>query len=120
MKKEITHKEYAKALLRLEELINVVDDEMDLDNALAVELNSVSDVIEVYEQTHFPIGLPTLNEVIRLRMFEMQLKQKDLAKILNTSASRVSDYLNGKREITLDVAKSLHQKLNIDSDIILQ
>ena len=33
---------------------------------------------------------------------------------------RISDYLNGKREITLNVAKALHQKLNIDGDIILQ
>lgn len=73
-----------------------------------------------YEEIHFPIGLPTLQEMIELRMFEMGLKRKDLAALLNTSASRISDYLNGKREITLTIAKALHQKLNIDSDIILQ
>ena len=50
----------------------------------------------------------------------MNLKRKDLAILLNTSASRITEYLTGKREITLGVAKSLHQKLNIDSDIILQ
>ena len=50
----------------------------------------------------------------------MGLKRKDLAVILNTSAFRMSDYLNGKREITLIVTKALHQKLNIDGDIILQ
>jgi HTH-type transcriptional regulator/antitoxin HigA len=85
-----------------------------------IELLKVSDTIEQYEELHFPIGLPTLKEVIELRMFEMGLKRKDLADLLNTSASRISDYLNGKREITLNVAKALHQKLNIDSDIILQ
>lgn len=53
-------------------------------------------------------------------MFEMKLKRKDLAILLSTSASRISDYLSGKREITLNVAKALRQKLNIDSDIILQ
>lgn len=58
--------------------------------------------------------------MIELRMFEMGLKRKDLATLLDTSASRTSDYLNGKREITLNVANALHQKLNIDSDIILQ
>ncbi|WP_239986589.1 MULTISPECIES: helix-turn-helix domain-containing protein [Arenibacter] len=58
--------------------------------------------------------------MIDLRMFEMGLKRKDLAPLLDTSASRISDYLNGKREITLTLAKALHQKLNIDSDIILQ
>jgi HTH-type transcriptional regulator/antitoxin HigA len=59
-------------------------------------------------------------EVVELRMFELGLKRKDLALLLNTSASRISEYLNGKREITLEVAKGLHKKLNIDSDIILQ
>lgn len=49
----------------------------------------------------------------------MNLKRKDLAKLLNTSASRVSEYLNGKREITLKVAKALHKELNIVAEIIL-
>ncbi len=46
-------------------------------------------------------------------MFKMGLK-KDLTKLLNTSASRISKYLNSKREITLTIAKAVHQKLNID------
>lgn len=58
--------------------------------------------------------------MIALHMSEMGLKRKDLATLLDTSASRISDYLNGKKEITLNVAKALHQELNIDSDIILQ
>ncbi len=58
--------------------------------------------------------------MIELRMFEMGLKRKDLAKLLNTSPSRISEYLNGKREITMKTAKSLHEKLNIDGDIILK
>lgn len=116
----ITHEEYEKANLRLEELIDIVDDKTSLVNPLAKEFIKISDIIQQYEEIHFPIGLPTLLEVIELRMFEMGLKRKDLAILLNTSASRISDYLNGKREITLKVAKELHQKLNIDSDIILQ
>jgi len=120
MKTIITDTEYAKACIRLEELINLVDDNTPKTSPLVIELINVSDLIEAYEEVHFPIGLPSLTEIIELRMFEMKLKQKDLAKLLNTSASRISDYLSGKREITLQVAKSLHQKLNIDSDIILQ
>ena len=53
-------------------------------------------------------------------MFEMKLKQKDLAEILETSTSRISEYLNGKRDITIQIARALHKNLNIDSDIILQ
>jgi HTH-type transcriptional regulator/antitoxin HigA len=53
-------------------------------------------------------------------MFENKLKQKDLALLLETSTSRISEYLNGKRDITIEIARALHKKLNIDSDIILQ
>lgn len=115
-----SHKEYVKANLRLEELIKIVDDSTPLENPLSKEFLEVSNIIEQYEEVHYPIGLPSLREVIELRMLEMNLERIDLATLLNTSASRISDYLNGKREITLNVAKALHQKLNIDSDIILQ
>ncbi|MFH6603653.1 type II toxin-antitoxin system HigA family antitoxin [Maribacter algicola] len=116
----ISHKQYVEANLRLEELLKEVDNNTPEDSLSSKELIEVSDIIEQYEEVHFPMGLPTLQEMIELRMFETGLKRKDLAALLNTSASRISDYLNGKREITLKVAKALHQKLNIDSDIILQ
>ena len=113
----ITLKEYTKASIRLEELLKIENIE---DSSYNQELIAASDIIEAYEEIHFPIGLPTLKEVIELRMFELKLKQKDLAKLLNVSASRISEIFNGKRELTLSIAKALHKKLNIDSDIILQ
>ena len=80
----------------------------------------LSDFTENYEEKHFSIGTPLLREDIELRMFEMKLKQKDLDDLLGTSTSRISEYLNGKRDITLNIARALHTKLNMDSDIILQ
>ncbi len=118
--KTVTHKEYIEANLRLETLLKEVSNDTLEDASQMKELIEVSDVIEQYEAINFAIGLPSLQEMIELRMFEMGLKRKDLAVLLNTSASRISDYLNGNREITLNIAKGLHQKLNIDSDIILQ
>jgi len=113
----VTNKQYVEANLRLEELLKEAISE----NAESTqEFIRVSDLIEKYEEIHFPIGLPSLKEVIELRMFEMKLKQKDLAILLNVSASRISEIFKGKRDITLNIAKSLHKKLNIDSDIILQ
>ena len=120
MEKLITYTAYSKARLRLEEIVDKVTDDTPLEHPLAKEFLEVTNCIEAYEKIHSPMGLPTLQEMIELRMFEMNLKRKDLAILLNTSASRISDYLNGKREITLSVAKALHHKLNIDSDIILQ
>ena len=113
----ITNKQYIKANIRLEELLKIANIE---NSELAQELIEVSDIIEKYEKIHFSIEMPSLKEVIELRMFEMKLKQKDLAILLNVSASRISEIFKGKRDITLGIAKSLHKKLNIDSDIILQ
>ena len=41
-------------------------------------------------------------------MYELGLKQSDLALLLGVSKSRISEYLRGKRDITFDVAKKLH------------
>jgi HTH-type transcriptional regulator/antitoxin HigA len=120
MERSITHEEYVRVQLRLEDIIDLVNDNTPDSDPVLQELIDVSDTIEAYEEEHFPIELPSLIDVIELRMFEMRLKQKDLAKLLGTSAARISEYLSGRRDITLNVAKALRQKLNIDSDIILQ
>lgn len=86
---------------------------------IAIEFLEVTYIIEAYEEIHFPLGLPNLIDIIELRMFEMKLNQTKLAAILGVSKSRVSEYLNKKREFPLDIVKKLHLKLNIHSDIIL-
>ncbi|MBI9067058.1 MAG: helix-turn-helix domain-containing protein [Salinivirgaceae bacterium] len=119
MERIINHEEYVHASLIVEELIDKVDDSLGEKDPNMKKLIEASDIVEAYENEHYPIGLPSLMEVIRLRMFELKIKNKDLAALLETSPARISEYLNGKREISLNVAKSLHKKLNIDSDIIL-
>jgi HTH-type transcriptional regulator/antitoxin HigA len=67
-----------------------------------------------------PIKTPsTLNEMIRYKMFELNLKQKQLAKVLEISEARISELLAGKRKITFELAKKLHTRLNIDAHFIL-
>ena len=53
-------------------------------------------------------------------MFEMNLKQKQLAKILEISETRISELLSGKRKLNIELAKKLHSKLNIDAHFILE
>ena len=60
-----------------------------------------------------------IEELLRLRMFEMELNQKKLSEMLGISTSRVSEYLNGKSEPTLKIAKDISVKLDIDPSIIL-
>ena len=118
--KRISEVDYKKASARIEELLKVVNNNTPQDDPNLKELVALSDIIENYETEYYPIGTPSLKDVIELRMFEKKLKQKDLAELLETSTSRISEYLNGKRDITIEIARALHKKLNIDSDIILQ
>lgn len=53
-------------------------------------------------------------------MFQMKLKQKDLAELLNIAPSRLSEVLKGKRKINMDLAKRLFEKLKIDPEFILK
>ncbi len=119
MKSIISHTDYVKANLVVESLIDKVDESMDENHELMAKFLEASDIVENYEEINYPIGLPSLVDVIRLRMAEMQLKNKDLAKLLDTTPSRISEYLSGKRDISLKVARGLRHKLNIDGDIIL-
>ena len=58
-------------------------------------------------------------EIIRDEMAERGMTQKELAALLGVSPSRISEYMTGKSEPTLRVARLLNQKLDIDADFIL-
>ncbi|HLN74872.1 MAG TPA: helix-turn-helix domain-containing protein [Prolixibacteraceae bacterium] len=111
--------QYQKSLERIEELLQVVGNETPKENKDFVELDILSDLVAEFEEKYYPIAKPSLASVIRLRMAEMGITQKGLAELLEVSPSRISEFLNGKSEPTLKVAKLLHQKLNIDPEIIL-
>ena len=85
-------------------------------------LNKLSLTAEQYEDNlqMMPIKTPTtLVEMIRFKMFEMNLKQKQLANLLEISETRSSELLCGKRKLNLELAKKLYQKLNIDAAFLL-
>jgi len=111
--------QYKKAVSRVEELLHVVGNETSTEDQNFVELDLLSDLVAEYEERYYPVQKPSLAAVIRIRMAEMGISQKGLAELLEVSPSRVSEFLNGKSEPTLKVARLLHQKLNIDAEIIL-
>lgn len=113
-------REYNEALKKVDELLKKVGDNQSYDNPEFVMLDRLSDLVADFEERNYKIETPSLIEVIKLRMYEMGLKQTDLANKLEVPKTRVSEYLRGKREITLDVARKLHHELKIDGDIILQ
>lgn len=114
-----TEKEYNALIERIEVLLKDSENIENRDTNAYIELNLLSDIVADYEEQTYPIQKPTLIEVLRLRMAEMNLNQKRLSEILGVSTSRVSEYLNGKSEPPLNVARNISVKLNIDPAIVL-
>lgn len=114
-----SEKEYNAITNRIEVLLQ---DAENIENEEAqgyIELNILSDLVADYEDVYFPVKKPTFTETIKLRMFERGLNQKNLAELLGVSTSRVSEYLTGKSEPTLKIARDISRKLDIDATIVL-
>ena len=112
--------QYFKSLELIEELVKVVGPDTSTDDKNFIELDLLSDLVAEYEETHKRrAAIPSLEFVIRLKMAEMGLNQKGLAELLDVSPSRISEYLSGKSEPTLKVARLLHEKLKIEPEVIL-
>lgn len=110
---------YKAAMERIEELLPLVDDDTSLTDKNLIELDLLSGLVEEYEDEHYPIKAPSLVDVIKLRMYEMGINQAKLSELLGVSPSRISDYLTGRCEPTLKVAREMSRKLNIDANIVL-
>ncbi|MDR2085734.1 MAG: helix-turn-helix domain-containing protein [Dysgonamonadaceae bacterium] len=111
--------QYKWAVNRVEELLPTVDENTPLDDPNSIELELLSNMVADYSDKYFSLGEPSLSDVIKLRMFEMDINQKSLSKLLEISPSRVSDYLTGKSEPTLSVARKMSKRLGISPSIVL-
>jgi len=76
-------------------------------------------VIDDYERKHLPIEAPDPIEAIKIRMEEMQLKQSDLINEIG-GKSRVSEILNRKRKLTVDMIRNLTSRLNLSANILVK
>lgn len=109
-----TETDYQHALERLEVIFDALPGTENGD-----ELEVLSFLIEAYEKEHFPITAPDPIEAVIFRMEQLSMKQKDLAEVLGFK-SRVSEILNRKRKLTLEMIRKLHEKLNIPTNVLIQ
>ncbi|WP_435137175.1 helix-turn-helix domain-containing protein [Formosa sp. A9] len=107
-------KDYQKALDRLE---NIFDAKKGTEEGDELEILSI--LIDRYENDNFPIGMPDPIEAIKFRMEQMGMKQKDLAEVVGFK-SRVSEILNKKRKLTLDMIRKLNTTLHIPTEVLIQ
>lgn len=106
--------DYEKALERLE---TIFDAKKGTDEGDELEILSI--LIDNYENQNFPIEMPDPISAINFRMEQLGLKQKDLVKTIGFK-SRVSEIMNKKRKLTLDMIRKLNTDLKIPTEVLIQ
>lgn len=106
-------KDYRNALERLEIIFDAPIDTKEGDEAEILSL-----MIENYENEHYPIEAPDPIEAIKIRMEELNLRQKDLVGIIG-GKSRVSEILNRKKKLTVEMIRELERILQISASVLV-
>jgi HTH-type transcriptional regulator / antitoxin HigA len=109
-----TEADYERALRRVEELWDSPDGSRESD-----ELDILTTLIEAYEREHFPIDLPDPIEAIR---FRLEQTGKDLRALIGIIGQRprVYEVMRGKRPLSLNMIRNLHEKLKIPAEVLIQ
>ena len=124
MKTTITKKEFEVAETKMFELLNVATKKGGFNNLSSKEqtsLNQYTQTVKAYEDVNFTIPMPqTVQGLIELKMYEKKLKQKELARLLNTTDTKLSEIMHNKRKPSLSFLKAMHEVLGIDGNLLLK
>lgn len=108
-----TEADYREALKQLEKIFDAPIGTPENDEADILSL-----MIDEYEKKHYPIEAPDPIEAIKIRMEEMQLKQVDLIDAIG-SKGRVSEILNRKRKLTVEMIRNLSKRLSLSPELLI-
>ncbi|HRO46570.1 transcriptional regulator [Agriterribacter sp.] len=110
-----TNKEYEAALQRIYELMQK---ELKAGSKRSDDLEVLSILVESYEKKHYPIPPPHPIEAIKFRLEQMGTDEKELTSILG-GRSRKSEILSGRRKLSLNMIRELHDKLDIPAETLI-
>lgn len=108
-----TENDYQLALKRLEIIFDASIGTPESDEADILGL-----MVDEYEKKHYPIETPDPIEAIKIRMEELHLKQVDLIPAIG-GKSRVSEILNKRRKLTVEMIRNLTSKLNLSPGLLI-
>lgn len=106
--------DYKAVLDEIEHLFDAAPDTPDGDR-----LEVLVTLVEAYEDKHFSIPTPDPIEAILYHLESRGLSRRDLEPCIGSRA-RVSEVLNRKRSLTMEMVRKLHSVLGIPSDILIQ
>ena len=109
-----TEAHYEAALRQIDQLMDA-----ELDTLEGDQLDVLVTLVEAYEAKHYPMADPDPIAAVVHRMEALGLTPKELEPMLGDQ-DRVTDILERKRPLTLNMIRKLAQGLQIPSDILSQ
>ena len=106
--------DYERALRRVEELWDSREGSAEND-----ELDILTTLIEAYEREHYPIDLPDPIEAIKFRLEQTGKDSRALIGVIG-QRTRVYEVMRGKRPLSLNMIRNLHEKLDIPAEVLIQ
>jgi HTH-type transcriptional regulator/antitoxin HigA len=109
-----TESEYEAALAEIEQLFDATPD-----TPAGDRLEVLTTLVEAYEDQHYPLPLPDPIEAIYYYMESRGLSRQDLEPYLGSRA-RVSEILNRRRPLSLEMIRRLSRGLGIPAEVLIQ
>jgi HTH-type transcriptional regulator/antitoxin HigA len=111
-----TRKDHEAALKRIEALMDLEPRKDTLDGD---ELDVLATLVEAYEDKHFPIDPPDPIEAILSQMEQLGMDRSDLVPMIG-GRGRVSEVLNKKRPLSINMIRSISVGMNIPVDVLVR
>jgi HTH-type transcriptional regulator/antitoxin HigA len=109
-----TENDYEDGLAEIEQLFDAKPGTIEADR-----LEILTTLVEAYEDKHYAIPLPDPVEAIKYFLESRGLTRRDLELYLGSRA-RVSEILNRKRPLSLEMIRRLHNGLGIPAEVLIQ
>src|SRR6266851_1567805 len=106
--------DYEAALRRVESLWDSKDGSPECD-----ELDVLVTLVEAYEREHFPVDLPDPIEAIKFRLEQQGKDTRALIGLIG-QRTRVYEVLQRRRALSLQMIRTLHDKLGIPANVLIQ
>ncbi len=107
-------RDYEKALRRAELLWKSPEGSAESD-----ELDILATLIEAYENEHYPSDMPDPVEAIKFRLEQEGKDSRALIGVIG-GRTRVYEVLRGKRSLSLNMIRELHDKFGIPANVLIQ
>lgn len=109
-----TKKDHQAALKEIEKLFDSKPNTPEGDR-----LDILVTLTEAYEEAHYPVDFPDAISALEYWMESRGLDRKDLEPYIGTRA-RITEVLNYKRDLTLNMIRNLHDHLHIPAELLIK